>query len=106
MFKKDINKKVTFSYALHKCFLTEVNILYKENNRGFILLIIVFVINTIKCNKEKNYLHIFNYIKYIWTEPTAPPSNILASKKGVTSLTISWNALNVFTKNGDVKGYK
>ncbi|VDI23776.1 Hypothetical predicted protein [Mytilus galloprovincialis] len=40
------------------------------------------------------------------TKPTAPPSNIHASKKGFTSLTISWDALNVFTKNGDVKGYK
>ncbi|XP_076101231.1 uncharacterized protein LOC143071030 [Mytilus galloprovincialis] len=40
------------------------------------------------------------------TKPAAAPSNIHASIKRITSLTISWDALNVFTKNGDVKGYK
>ncbi|XP_071170986.1 netrin receptor unc-40-like [Mytilus edulis] len=40
------------------------------------------------------------------TRPSAAPSNIHASSKGITSLTISWDALNIFYKNGDVKGYK
>ncbi|VDI41029.1 Hypothetical predicted protein [Mytilus galloprovincialis] len=40
------------------------------------------------------------------TKPSAAPSNIHASQKGFTSLTISWDALDVYTKNGDVKGYR
>ncbi|XP_063435974.1 mucin-2-like [Mytilus trossulus] len=40
------------------------------------------------------------------TKPSAAPSNIHASTKGITSLTISWDAVDIFHKNGDVKGYK
>ncbi|VDI23774.1 Hypothetical predicted protein [Mytilus galloprovincialis] len=38
--------------------------------------------------------------------PSYAPSNIHASVQEETSLTICWDALNVFTKNGDIKGYK
>lgn len=40
------------------------------------------------------------------TGPSSAPSNIHASVQEETSLTICWDALNVFTKNGDIKGYK
>ncbi|CAC5408804.1 unnamed protein product [Mytilus coruscus] len=40
------------------------------------------------------------------TKPGAPPSNIHVFKKDITSLTIAWNALDLFSKNGDVKGYQ
>lgn len=61
---------------------------------------------TIKYKKNLYLRYILIAITCIWTGPGAAPSNIYASTKGITSLTISWDALNVFTKNGDVKGYK
>ncbi|CAG2241453.1 unnamed protein product [Mytilus edulis] len=38
--------------------------------------------------------------------PSASPSNIHASVQGTTSLTITWDALGVLTKNGDIWGYQ
>lgn len=45
------------------------------------------------------------YILFV-TEPTAAPTNIHASSQGITSLTVAWDAVNIFYKNGDVKGYQ
>ena len=51
-----------------------------------------------KCEHEQIY--------FPKTEPSAAPGNIHASNTGITTLTVAWNPLSQYTKNGIIKGYQ